>query len=676
MNPAGSRREGSALVVSLMLVALMLTLVLYYVSLLRLETRVSGYMTADGLSRMALERALAEAAEELMRAFPDGQAYPPPTASVGRVSRGSGGAVGNVLPESLAEDQGWPAVFRGSGSGSLRARLADAQWVVEGDTGGVHTATAWLGVNLTGLLDPHGVADLDTTDLGYVRGPLDDTVYFTARELEKAVPGLTPVFLPGGVSRDRGWFDSSAFTWNTTRIVGGETISMHPREWTEAQTDAVFAFLYPDRDHGAIAEAFRDFRDGAPVPVNPDGITAVPVPMFNEVSAVMSLENLGDRVQVVHQLDLEIWRPFPGNVDTNRYQVARTPALSAGNAGSEPLEQVAVDVSDDWTFPSPNGEVEDAFAFLTLNVTNTVVLVEGAPVEVAWELAGLEVELLEGAVVDRLPAGLRVELPPVSVPPSGSVVEASAFLAVTDPRLNHEADEWNAAAAPSIGAINPEAGAFPDPDRLLDTFACWAPVGRAPDWEEAWVGFLPLDEPWRSVDLFSDEGRWWLKHTRTPDWEAGRWVRHRVNPSSGFPEALEPVFRGVPLREWPDQSGASVLTPEVAERLALDLNALFLLDEGATDRGDWAAGLEATLVREEGLSLHQAEAVIGETLDRLTTDCHLWGVVGVAESRDASGRVRHRRGVLTVWWMDPFPSGAEGRHAWRTLARYAFPLQP
>ncbi len=657
-------RRGSALILTLLMLALMLTLVLYYVSLVRLETQVSGFTSSRSLSRAALDQAIAEALGELeghhqLRADA-GRASLAVSTYPELLSSGTGGALTGAITLSELERLAWPA------PADVLTFVSNATWVISGDPNEIHTAYAWALVPLTGMLDPQAMEGWNAEHLGFMDTLPNDRVYFSATEFMESHAGVAPYFLPGTYSQDRGWFDFATSTWQTNLTLGASTLSMNPLEWSDADALALFESLYPDRDFSAIHQAFLDFREGKTVPTDPEGITAVPVPMVNEVSASMTVENLGDDlVEIIHTLDLEVWYPFQGNVNSNSYRVAMTPPLESAAPDLE-IAPVASDAK--WTFVSPGGEPETAFAVLTLTtgalrVTRTV----GQLLEVDWNLAGLEIEQVGGGVVDRLPAGLKLELPEVSVPASGGVVRVEATIEVVDPVLNHDVSQWVNADASSLLAINQAALDAVGSDDKSDGWLRWTPAGRTGEWKEGWIGFLPLDTPWRSVDLFAEEGQWWLRHTRPPEWEPGLWHRDRVNPNSLHQESLAAVFMDLPKEKWPGEPDAETVLLAEARLLASDLSATQQLDEAADQRGGWTDAIGVRLTDEDA-DRHAAESVIQNSLNRMAVNYQLYGLFVWSETRFPSGVSRTRQRESLVLWADPYPN-SEGRHAVMKLFR-------
>ncbi|WFB37618.1 hypothetical protein P3T73_07575 [Kiritimatiellota bacterium B12222] len=662
------KQQGSALILTLMLLALMLTLVLYYVSLIKIEAQVSGFTTSHYLSREALELATSEALAALeMRhsaRLLEGKVTLSPTSFVDLVSRGTGGVLTGAFTEVEIQQLGWPL------PAEVVAQLDHMEWVILGESTTVHSAYAWGLIPLTGLLDPEGLSGWSVGHLGFDETRPLDEVYLSATEFKAKHPGAAEAFMPGNYSRDRGWFDFSSSTWQTNTVMGAAEVSMHPLAWTDAEVLEVMKVLYPTRDAVALAEAFIDFRDGKTLPSNPDGLSAVPVPMFNEVTASMTVTNLGnDVISISHQVDVEIWYPFEGNLNTNRYEVAMTPALEARNGNSASLSLPSVASEDDWTFDVPGGDAETAFAILTLHVTPyQVIQPVGAVLEVDWNLENLTLEQLGGGIADRLPSGLKLEMPAMTVPASGRVERVTLSLEVVDPGLNYQPELWVPRESSTLSAVNAVAIDAQADEELADGWSRWTPVGKEGQWKEGWVGYFPLDGPWRSVDLFSEEGQWWLQHTRSPEWEPGEWRRDRINPYGLYVEPLTAAFVGVPRFKYPEELGADTFSVAEAEVFAENLVAATLLDENGNQRGSWSSALEAALLADLR-DRHQAEAILQEILERVDIGHHLYGLILMSEARSPGGRVQNRSGEMMILWMDAYPD-VKGRFPLMKILRH------
>lgn len=666
-----SSRSGSALVATLLFMALMLGLLLYYTALVRMQSDTRSVERSIFLARLEARNAVENALAEMTESYVDPSGSP-----VKRVysvdeqreewrSVGEGKSAGEWVSETLADALGWPERLRGTGEDSLRERAASAEWVVEGDVNEVHTAHAWAGVDLTGLIDPNHVENLSPEGLGF-SGSLE-RVFVTAAEVAEAFPGAEPVFVPGGFSRDDGWYDFDAREWRTEVEVGGETVGEIPGRWSMDQVRAVMAELFPERDADALAVAFDDYREGREIPTDPEGLTAVAVPMINEVAATLIVRNDGGLVTVSNRVDIEVWYPYPFNAQTREYRMPRTPELVAKTPESAPAAFEARDSDEEWEFTASG-----AFARLSLETQSVPLpLPEGRELALEWDLEGLLLERLDGSgVVDRLPAGIALSLPAVSVPAEGEVAEVSAGIEVVDPRLNHEPEHWIPADEDSLEAVNLAALDAREGDELVDPFICWAPAGAVSETMDPaeWIGYFPIGEPWKSFDLFGDEGRWWARHTRAGDARSiSGWSRDRINPNSTAPNALGAAFAGLELRERPEASGTPLTSAE-GEALGLEVGAAFEGGDGFTQRGDWMWALENQLLDPEGIAAgrHAAEAVAAQSLRRLSTRSRVWGVVAVAETRAPGGRALAHETLAVILWSDPFPE-PDGMHRFHRL---------
>ncbi len=321
--------------------------------------------------------------------------------------------------------------------------------------------------------------------------------------------------------------------------------------------------------------------------------------------------------------------------------------------------------SNEWAFVAPSA---DPFWLLGLRYLYEGPFPSNGVVAVDVELGKLLLERLDGAAIDAFPTNLVISLPELPLPPAGGVAEARAGYEVTDPRLNHRIEEWVATSNATPRAINQAARDAWEADDRTDPFETWSPAGLTNGLEAAWIGFLPIGEPWRSVDLFGEDGRWWLAHTRDPGAVLGRWERGRVNPNGPYTSAVAAVFADVPVESWPGEPGALGLSYELALGMAADMRVAVNDGSGSVHRADWAWAVEDRLLAtlgEEGR--HQAEAVVRQSYRLFEPGGQVWGIWMMAERRSAAPASTwpRRRALALVWW-DPFPDLA-GWHAWSLL---------
>lgn len=232
-------------------------------------------------------------------------------------------------------------------------------------------------------------------------------------------------------------------------------------------------------------------------------------------------------------------------------------------------------------------------------------------------------------------------------------------LQVEDPILNYTSAFWVTTTSNSLQAVNQRAIEARARNQETDSWVNWTPAGRDGEWEEGWIGFFPLDEPWRSVDLFSEAGLWWLRHTRESEWKPGEWTRSRVNPNSIYTDALASVFLDLPKQSWPGTTNSFAVMINEANTLALEITSTYLLDgegmgeEGMDQRGDWINPMQIPLVT-GGMDRHQAESIAVASLDRLAIGSNLYGLILLSETRTPSGGARSRMRYAALLWMDPF----------------------
>ncbi len=649
------------LIAVLLLMVLLLSLTLLYTLLVRVESVLIQAGNARRYSRFELEQAAAEAWWTL-EDQDYGRATLPEGLSQVWASSGSGQSLSNQVDSSLAQSLGLPQQLWGVGESSLWHKVSNAEWVIDGDTNDIHSAYAWVAVNLSGLMDPHALANFDLSGLG-VNSNLSAGTYLSPSEFATRQSTAEPLFFPGIWSRDRGWWDEPSAGgqgWRTNTVIGTETLSMFPHEWSEAQWRAALEDQY-----GAGAEliltAAMDFVEGRALPRDPDGVTAVPVPMFNEAVSTLSLTNLGTQVDARLQLELELWYPFPWDTRSEAYSVTNAPPTFSTMPGlTLPTQASGVEWID---FNVSGGSTSNSFVRLTLVYVRPGILVTNlGPYELEWELDGLEIQHGGTSVVDRLPAGLRLRHENFSLPASGAVSELQVSLEALDPRHNHDLIVWEPADEPSLEAVNSNTVAAAAPEEWV----MWTPLNRSSnDWERAWLGFLPLDLPWQTIHL--EGGGFWYEQTRDADTSFGEWRRDRININGLYPDAQRAALRNAPLPRWPGDPNPPLLQDVTLEQI---------VGMGFSDwRNIDSFSTLSDAVRYFtvfGLSEPEAEALAEHAWDRFSLEPETWTLLLFAERRSPQGRVLGRASQLRWIWRDAFPL-PDGRHERRELLRRNLP---
>ena len=674
-----SAKSGSALVATILMLAILLVLSLLYTVQVRLEGRITEFQQAGTQARGGLHSAQAEAMRDIAATYSN-RVYAESGQELDWHSKGDATAGTDWVTPDTATELGWPDRLRETGSESLYQRAQNAGWTVHGNPDEWHLATAWVAADLTGLLDPNVVGRSDALDPGPAGIQMTDfnalpsvweREYLTPGELIAISPGIEGMFFPDTWSVDRGWYDEDTGLWKTQVEIDGQTLSMFPMDWEEDQVRTVMAHLYPDQDADELTNAFLDFREVAEVPRQVDGLTAIPIPMFNEVFVGVTVTRSEERTDVEVELDLELWLPSVGNVVEGSFRVSETPAIVPEEIGLEPQ-----DTMENWTFESPG-----AFTRLSMRFVR-----QGAPLEpgetltvqVPLDTLSLEREIDGDWVeIDRVPADLLLELPPIIVPGEGGTVSVQGGVEVLDPRLNHRRDLWRETTEHSLGELNAWTVEYLEADEDLDPpYTHTATLDVASN-----IRFFPVGAPWRSVDLFGPDGRWWLRHTRDSGWEPGRWRRGVVNPNSLEPKVVESVFLEVPTGAispgivYPDSSVS--LDIGQTDSMALDMIAAVgweneadfpedLLEGGTVQRGDWTWALRDNDVLREEMDRHQAEAVVAFVQPRFESASQIWGMILVSEWRSPQGVARARARAVSVIWRDPY-ADENGRHAWSQM---------
>lgn len=663
-------KSGVALLATLLLVAALMILGLLYLLQVRLERRTTDYQHAAAQARAGLETALSRAMESMAETYED-RVYAVPGQDHEWYSEAEGDVAGAWFDADDVAEWGWPERVRGSGEGSVFERAEKAEWVIVGDPDEWHLAIAWVGADLTGLLDPNVVGTVSSRypqsgpwaiPTGELQFESSGRKYFTPGEFEADHPSATKVFMPGSWSKDDGWYDDGV--WRQSVTIGEHELSMHPH-WSREQIQAVMAYLYPDGDAEKLALAFEDFRENAVYPRDPDIPTVAPIPMFNELVATLTVETTGAGVAVTLTLDVEFWLPFLGSRVVNDFRVSEAPGATLnGSAWPAEAGELAFSLNVDAEPLEPPGVFETGrFTYSRLLAGAE----PGTPVTVDLNTL-MELHMYEDLAVDRMPA-MILTLEAVS-PEVGGTREEQRVLEVLDPRLNYREDLWVEREEHSLGEVNRAAVELVEADDSLDPLWAWAPRalnqwGANPVWQTRAIGYFPLDEPWRSVDLFGEDGRWWLRHTRDDGWEPGVWRRGMVNPNSLYREALEAAFLDVPLEKFPVDPNSERLTPEQTWNIAEDFIAALEMEEGSVQRGDWTRILAGNAVLRE-MDRHAAESVVASMLQVFETRQQLWGVALVAEWRAPGGWAVASAQSAALVWRDPYPDPG-GEHAWSRL---------
>lgn len=672
MRPPGKSREGAALVVTLLLLALMVTVTLLYATLVRLERAAISWGVGRSRAVQGLQTALAWAISDLQEDLYGDEVFTDPARFEDWVSKGGGDTPGPI-PSLLAQDLGLPQRFWLDGPGSLADLAGRATWEVHGNPEDWHLATAWAGVDLTGLLDPE-MPELPLERLGLLHLQ-NDPPALTPREFLARHPEAVQVFVPQNRGLDRGWYDAGR--WRESVTLGTQEVGMDLLSWNRDQILAVMSARYPAQDAEDLADAFEDFRSRRRVPSRVQGLTAVPVPMFNEAVVGVEVTYTEETAAVTLTMDFEVWFPFRGDFPEQEFRIPESPAVTVHTTHFVPETS-----GPQWTFARPAPFARPSLS-IRVNLNGPL---PGDSFALEVDLSTLRlVEMETGAEVDRMPENFRVRFDALTVPEEGGSLQTRQVWEVLDPRLNHRPDQWQPQDADSLGQVNAITRQFWEDNPLRDQAPLWLPAASQHEenplaTEPSQVRFFPVGEPWQSVQLLGPDGRWWLRHTRPSAWQAG-WRRHRVNPNSAYPEALEAVFAMARIRRWPEDPQPLRLADPQLWALAELLQARVADGRGFTQRGDWTAALALPeFWTEENLwgtaaspsdpdrvtrplTATQIESLISQMDTRFETASQLWGLLLFSEWRGPGGTVQGRSRAWAMVRRDPF-ADEHGKHAY------------
>jgi len=640
-------KRGAALLASLLLLGLLMVLTLLYVAIVRLEGQIADWSQAEQRARGGLDTALAWALADIGETYA-GRVYAMPGQEDDWVSLGEGGAVTGLADEFTAQLLGWPERYRGSGPGTLVDRAASATWETHGDTNSWHLATAWVGVDLSGLLDPHHLnfsaqaVRLEEPPARRYITPGEFTADHPGTSTDEP-PGVTQVFLPNNHALDRGWYDNGV--WQARVEVDGRSISPNLAEWDQDDIRAVFAALYPHSNIDELTAAFLDFRSGADAPAEVDSLTAVPIPMFNEVAAELTLTNTAGVIRVEVRVQLEIWFPNLGSTVEQRFRVSESPAILPESIGLTPQETL-----EQWEFDTPA-----PFTVLSMRFVREAAEL-GQTITLEIPLENLEIERMsDERVLDRIASELVLRFEDVPVPPEGGTVTRTRIYEALDPKLNHRLKTWVPREADTLGALNASASG------LGPLYTVFQPGFL--DENPANIGFFPLDRPWETVNLFGEDGRWFHRHTRRAAWAPG-WRTGKINPNSSYEQVLEAVIQAVRIERFPNDPEGRLVNPEESRTLAGALQREVGEGNGFVQRGDWTKALqEMDFQTEFGWDRFQAESLVRRLNGVFETSQQYWGLVLMAEWRSPAGVARGRSRAAALIRRDPF-ADADGRHSW------------
>lgn len=502
---------------------------------------------------------------------------------------------------------------------------------------------------------------------------------------EPELNNLTPYSL----CYDSGWWDWSSDSWQTA-IPG---VPVDVRGWSETQAEAAFA----DAGYGAsasMAKCLMDYMDTNFVPMDVNIPSCEPIPMINEVMFHDRLELTGQTLKYSHIFEVELWYPFPGNPNPNRYTVTFNTyppdLLSAAKTMSFTLIPfgggMVPCVCEPNNFPvdaaGPFTVVTAKFDFV-YTFTN-VLTSDDYPITVRTrglrDLLGITEKDQAGVLVDSVGSVFPTVMgftPLQLKKPSETLAVATepyAISSVNDPRFNHLSAAWaKTVVTPGTSNAVPNFGLSVSGDP--EGTAMY--VRNSTNLESvAELGFIPTTNNWTTVDLFSDGGRQLLTKYRVSSLAAvPQYTNGPVNPNTLYGDVLSALFTNAPIEEYPGQNPPPMtlrdrdmigyITSDMLQISETSMAGQVSFDSSAGWVTIPALNVRGTLTT-AGLNNGQKESIIRNTYELFNANQNLFTIVLVGQVLADQGTVgiwepgidvvAGEKRALSVVWRDPFPA--------------------
>ncbi len=380
----------------------------------------------------------------------------------------------------------------------------------------------------------------------------------------------------------------------------------------EIASDPNFARILGSVSAADAQKALLDYESTDIVPQGVDYPSVKNVPMFNEIGVQVELEegplsssNTVKYTLVLH-LKPEFWYPFPSedNKPEDVPDLTMLPPQSPGCGGA--LNNAAFDV---WVRAAmgpagtPNTGIRSAAIAPTYTPDTLTVDAEFGRPFYADNSDEMLIRIpLEPIAGGELPPGLHLFIRSVrlnkplklqygttavdATPNSGFGYELLAEIAagpgnatdwvsmgVTDPRLNHDENEW----------LSEDEGSFLQTNKVAEAAMAAVPGGippgqyfycrNAPMLSPGEIGYLSNGRPWEAPDIFSDDGIALMNRLicdpgvyEIVDQNGAFFTNGTINPYTRSTNVLNAAFYGLDMREVPGMDGE----PEDDERLSAD----------------------------------------------------------------------------------------------------------
>lgn len=557
----------------------------------------------------------------------------------------------------------------------------------------------WIGFDTPAAL-------LNLTDGKVVTGDTDKTRWLPVGIDEKDVGGIVPDGL-------------SCYSYAVLHKGAGFQEKIPCRvEAIDAQGGQDFQAILQTASRANVIKALQDYEAPASTPpIGTDYPSVKNVPMFNEIAVQVELDQGAEYVDpvsgmnaadytVILRLKPEFWYPFPSK-DNDRGETfgVAVPSVGCGGSATGP-DDVWVRVAlgpagaantgvksgpGGTTDPSGGLEVKAKFGapYFAENGDDgsfefrvPIVATTGNPIPPGMHLFVRGVRInqplklqIQGVDVDATPGGF------------GFIVEAElASLektewiskAVTDPRLNHDANEWLDEDPDTLGAINNvtlDAKGKISGIKPGEYLYCRNGWMKSP----AELGYIPTGKPWETLDIFRDEGTWLMNrlicdpNILTIMNGAGKgafFTNGTINPYTRRTNVLNAAFFGIDTREVPNMPGAPA---HLSASETKELVTAILEEENKKGHAGWGTVLNKGILMDPSKNFNKNRriALMHNTWGLFNESDRLFVVVVIAQSIKEGEReagvgnwdpnedmITGERRAVALCWMDASSEGS------------------
>jgi hypothetical protein len=464
-----------------------------------------------------------------------------------------------------------------------------------------------------------------------------------------------------------------------------------------------------------VIQALQDYESTDIFPQGVDYPSVKDVPMFNEIGMQLELEvgptyvdggtgsNTANYVLIL-RMKPEFWYPFPSE-DNKRSEIftMATPSIGCGGgttgAGDiwarvalgppgDPNTGVRARGAPDIT-PATELEVEAKFGdpYFARNATDGNIefrvrleSTSGVPLAPGMSLFIRSVRLNNALKLQY--SGQAVDATPtkgVSIILEGEIAHGEmtewASMAVSDPRLNHNEDEWKVEDPHTLGAMNQAVAAAKaavpgiPPGNYL--YCRNGPIEYPGE-----LGYLSNGKPWGTLDIFNEDGIQLMNRLICAEdifdivnGKRAFFTNGTINPNTRYTNVLNAAFYGLDMREVPGMAD----DPKDNERLSkTDLDPLVgaimadpkKLTTGINGQAGWARALASSALPDE-INKNNRIAIFNNTWGLFNESDRLFVVVVIAqaikEGEEKSGignwdededMITGERRAVALGWMD------------------------